>query len=166
MHNVLVREIRESDVAVVVRMVHDLAAYEKSSNECQLTVEQLRGALFCPAPALFGHVAEVDGRIVGFVLWFLNFSTWTGTHGIYGEDMYVEPEYRGHGVGRALFEAMARVCVERGYQRLEFWTLDWNTNTIAFTTSLGAKPMSEWTVYRISGAELAKLGTKDAVGTE
>jgi GNAT superfamily N-acetyltransferase len=158
MAKVLTREIRESDVAAVVRMVHDLAAYEKSSDECLMTVEQLRKALFGAAPALFGHVAEADGRVVGFALWFLNFSTWTGTHGVYGEDMYVEPEYRGQGVGRALFEAMARVCVERGYRRLEFWTLDWNTNTIAFTTSLGAKPMSEWTVYRISGAELAELG--------
>lgn len=161
MRNVLVREIRESDVATVVRMVHDLAAYEKSSDECRMTVEQLRASLFGEAPALFGHVAEIDGRLIGFVLWFLNFSTWTGTHGVYGEDMYVEPEYRGHGVGRALFEAMARVCAERGYQRLEFWTLDWNTDTIAFTTSLGAKPMSEWTVYRISGAELAALGAAD-----
>jgi GNAT superfamily N-acetyltransferase len=155
---VLAREIRESDVAIVVRMVHDLAAYEKSSDECRMTVEQLGEALFGAAPALFGHVAEVDGRVVGFVLWFLNFSTWTGTHGVYGEDMYVEPEYRGRGVGRALFEVMARVCVTRGYGRLEFWTLDWNTDTIAFTGSLGAKPMSEWTVYRISGAELAELG--------
>jgi len=158
MGEVTTREIRDSDVEIVVRMVHDLAAYEKSSGECHMTVEQLREALFRVAPALFGHVAEVDGRVVGFVLWFLNFSTWTGTHGVYGEDMYVEPEYRGRGVGRALFERMARVCVERGYGRLEFWTLDWNSDTIAFTTSLGAKPMSEWTVYRISGAELAELG--------
>jgi GNAT superfamily N-acetyltransferase len=155
---VLTREIRQSDVGTVVRMVHDLAAYEKSSDECRMTVEQLREALFSAAPALFGHVAELDERVVGFVLWFLNFSTWTGTHGVYGEDMYVEPGYRGQGVGRALFEAMARVCVERGYQRLEFWTLDWNTSTISFTTSLGAKPMNEWTVYRISGAELVELG--------
>lgn len=158
MAKITTREIREPDVATVVRMVHDLAAYEKSSDECRITGEQLREALFCTTPALFGHIAEVDDRVVGFVLWFLNFSTWTGTHGVYGEDMYVEPEYRGQGVGRALFEAMAMVCVERGYHRLEFWTLDWNTGTIGFTTSLGAKPMKEWTVYRISGADLAALG--------
>ncbi|HYQ66135.1 GNAT family N-acetyltransferase [Actinophytocola sp.] len=159
MEPVLTREIRESDVAAVVQMVHDLAAYENSSDECRMTEDQLRAALFGTAPALFGHVAETDGRVVGFVLWFLNFSTWTGTHGVYGEDMYVEPGYRGRGVGQALFEAMGRVCVERGYQRLEFWTLDWNTDTIAFTASLGARPMSEWTVYRIDGPELARLGT-------
>jgi GNAT superfamily N-acetyltransferase len=163
---VLTREIQESDVEIVLRMVHDLAAYEKSSNECRMTVQQLREALFGATPALFGHVAEVDGRVVGFVLWFLNFSTWTGTHGVYGEDMYVEPDYRGHGVGRALFEAMARVCVERGYHRLQFWTLDWNTGTIAFTNSLGAKPMDEWTVYRITGADLDKLGSAGTAGTE
>lgn len=161
---VLTRELQESDVEIVLRMVHDLAAHEKSSNECRMTAQQLREALFGAAPALFGHVAEVDGRVVGFVLWFLNFSTWTGTHGVYGEDMYVEPEYRRHGVGRALFEAMARVCVERGYQRLEFWTLDWNAGTIAFTTSLGAKPMDEWTVYRITGADLDKLGSAAGTG--
>ncbi|MDV9171383.1 GNAT family N-acetyltransferase [Streptomyces sp. W16] len=143
-------------------MVHDLAAYEKSGNECRLTVDQLRQALFGERPSLYGHVAEAEGRMVGFVLWFLNFSTWTGTHGVYGEDMYVEPEFRRHGVGRALFEAMARECVQRGYQRLEFWTLDWNTGTIAFTASLGAKPMDEWTVYRISGPELTELGGSPA----
>jgi GNAT superfamily N-acetyltransferase len=163
---VLTRAIRESDVGTVLRMVHDLAAYEKSSSECRMTDRQLRAALFGEAPALFGHVAEVDGRVVGFVLWFLNFSTWTGTHGVYGEDMYVEPEYRRHGVGRALFEAMARVCVERGYHRLQFWTLDWNVGTIAFTASLGAKPMDEWTVYRIDGAELARLGGVDTASAE
>lgn len=158
------REIRESDVETVVRMVHDLAAYERSSQECVLTADQLRGVLFGEAPALFGHVAEADGRVVGFVLWFLNFSTWTGTHGVYGEDMYVEPEYRRHGVGRKLFEAMARVCVARGYQRLEFWTLDWNAGTIAFTASLGARPMDEWTVYRIGGPDLLQLGGAGADG--
>lgn len=158
MTEVATRSIGPQDVPAVVRMVHDLAAYEHSAEQCELTEEQLRGALFGASPALFGHVAEADGRVVGFVLWFLNFSTWTGTHGVYGEDMYVEPAYRRHGVGRELFRAMARECVDRGYQRLEFWTLDWNADTISFTASLGAKPMDEWTVYRISGRELAELG--------
>ncbi|GAQ51034.1 acetyltransferase (GNAT) family protein [Streptomyces acidiscabies] len=158
MTDIGIRTIGAADVGTVVRMVHDLAAYERSAHECLLTEDQLRAALFGPSPALHGHVAQADGQVVGFVLWFLNFSTWTGVHGVYGEDMYVEPAYRGLGVGRALFRAMARVCVERGYGRLEFWTLDWNTDTIAFTSSLGAKPMDEWTVYRISGPELAELG--------
>jgi GNAT superfamily N-acetyltransferase len=158
---VVTRPVRESDVEEIVRMVHDLAAYERSAHECQLTVRQLSEALFGEQPALFGHVAEIAGKIVGFVVWFLNFSTWTGTHGVYGEDMYVLPEYRRHGVGRALFREMAAECVRRGYGRLDFATLNWNTPTIDFTASLGAKPMKEWTTYRISGEELTRLGGKD-----
>lgn len=158
---VVTRPVRESDVDHIVRMVHDLAAYEESADECRLTTRQLSDALFSARPALFGHVAEVAGTVVGFVLWFLNFSTWTGTHGVYGEDMYVLPEYRRYGVGRALFREMAGECVRRGYERLEFATLDWNKPTIAFTASLGAKPLDEWTTYRISGEELARLGGKE-----
>jgi GNAT superfamily N-acetyltransferase len=160
---VVTRPVRESDVECIVRMVHDLAAYERSAHECRLTVRQLSDALFAERPALFGHVAEIDGIVVGFVVWYLNFSTWTGTHGIYGEDMYVLPEYRRHGVGRELFREMAAECVRRGYSRLEFATLDWNTPTIAFTASLGARPLGEWTTYRISGEELARLGGEDGV---
>jgi GNAT superfamily N-acetyltransferase len=156
---VVTRRVTESDVETIVRMVHDLAAYEQSAHECKLTVRQLHDALFSERPALFGHVAEIDGAVVGFVVWFLNFSTWTGTHGVYGEDMFVLPEYRRHGVGRALFREMAAECVRRGYGRLEFATLDWNKPTIAFTASLGAEPLEEWTTYRISGAALRRLGT-------
>jgi GNAT superfamily N-acetyltransferase len=162
---VVTRRVRESDVECIVRMVHDLAAYERSAAECRLTVRQLSDALFSARPALFGHVAEVDGVVVGFVVWFLNFSTWTGSHGVYGEDMYVLPEYRRHGVGRALFQEMAAECVRQGYSRLEFATLDWNTPTIAFTASLGAKPLGDWTSYRISGVELARLGGTDGAGS-
>jgi GNAT superfamily N-acetyltransferase len=155
------RPARESDVETIVGMVHDLAEYEQSADQCRLTVEQLRAAMFGPTPALFGHVAQVDDTVVGFVLWFRNFSTWTGTHGVYGEDMYVLPDYRRYGVGRALFQEMARECVREGYSRLEFSTLDWNIGTISFTAALGAKPLSEWTMYRISGADLARLGGAD-----
>jgi GNAT superfamily N-acetyltransferase len=158
---VVTRPVRESDVECIVRMVHELAAYERSAHECRLTERQLFAALFSERPALFGHVAEVAGSVVGFVLWFLNFSTWTGTHGVYGEDMYVLPEYRQHGVGRALFREMAAECVRRGYERLEFAILDWNKPTIAATAALGAKPLGEWTTYRISGEELARLAGKE-----
>jgi GNAT superfamily N-acetyltransferase len=161
----ITRPVRESDVECIVRMVHDLAAYEQSAHECRLTVRQLSDALFAERPALFGHVAEIDGAVVGFVVWFLNFSTWTGTHGIYGEDMYVLPEYRRHGVGRALFHEMAAECVRQGYERLDFATLDWNKPTITFTASLGAKPLGEWTTYRISGPELARLGGKERLNS-
>jgi GNAT superfamily N-acetyltransferase len=152
-----VRRVRESDVDAVVGLVHELAAYERAPHECTLTSAQLRGALFGPAPALFGHVAEVDGHVVGCALWFLNFSTWRGTHGIYLEDLYVRPSSRGGGLGRALLTALAEECVARGYARLEWWVLDWNEPAIGFYKSLGAIAMDEWTVYRVTDGALEHL---------
>ncbi|WP_092981693.1 GNAT family N-acetyltransferase [Actinopolyspora lacussalsi] len=145
-----VRRVTEADLPAVVRLVHELAEYEKAPEQCELTTEQLRRSLFGPAPALYGHVAEFDGRVVGFALWFLNFSTWRGTHGIYLEDLYVEPSYRRHGLGRALLAELARECVEHGYACLEWWVLNWNEQAIGFYESLGAIPMDEWTVFRLT----------------
>ena len=142
----------------VVGLVHELAAYERAPKECRLTAESLHEALFRTSPALFGHVAEVDGEVVGCALWFLNFSTWRGTHGIYLEDLYVRTDQRGAGLGKALLTALAEECVERGYSRLEWWVLDWNAPAIGFYTSLGAIPMDEWTVFRLTDDALAALG--------
>jgi GNAT superfamily N-acetyltransferase len=153
-----VRRVRESDVDAVVGLVHELADYERAPDECELTAGPLRAALFGPAPALFGHVAEVDGRVLGCALWFLNFSTWRGTHGVYLEDLYVQPAARGGGLGRALLVALAEECVARGYARLEWWVLDWNEPAIGFYKSLGAIAMDEWTVYRVTGEALHRLG--------
>ncbi|MCP2258712.1 L-amino acid N-acyltransferase YncA [Streptoalloteichus tenebrarius] len=153
-----VRPVRESDVEKVVELVYELAEYERARHECHLTPDQLRAALFAERPALFGHVAEVDGEVVGYALWFLNFSTWRGTHGIYLEDLYVRPGQRGSGLGRALLTELAEECVRRGYARLEWWVLDWNTPAINFYKSLGAVPMDEWTVYRVTDEALAALG--------
>ncbi len=141
-------------------MVYDLAAYERSSDECQLTVDKLDAALFNPTPALFGQVAEVDGDVAGFALWFRNFSTWDGAHGIYLEDLYVRPEYRREGLGRALLAELAAECVRNGYSRLQWWVLDWNAASIEFYRRLGARPMDEWTVFRLTGAALDDLATK------
>ncbi|HEV7651822.1 MAG TPA: GNAT family N-acetyltransferase [Actinophytocola sp.] len=152
-----VRRVRESDVDAVVGLVHELAEYERAPDDCGLTAGQLRTALFGPAPALFGHVAEVDGRVVGCALWFLNFSTWRGTHGIYLEDLYVRPAARGGGLGRALLTALAEECAARGYARLEWWVLDWNEPAIGFYKALGAIAMDEWTVYRVTGDALDRL---------
>ncbi|ONI83669.1 GNAT family N-acetyltransferase [Saccharothrix sp. ALI-22-I] len=153
-----VRRIREDDVPAVVGLVEELAEYERARHECHLTAEQLHDALFRPSPALFGHVAEVDGRVVGMALWFLNFSTWRGTHGIYLEDLYVQPSQRGSGLGLALLRALAQECVARGYARLEWSVLDWNAPAIGFYKSLGALPMDEWTVFRLTDDSLTRLG--------
>jgi GNAT superfamily N-acetyltransferase len=153
-----IRAAEERDVDAVVGLVHELADYEHAAEHCLLTSDQLRAALFAPSPALFGHVAEVDGVVVGCALWFLNFSTWRGVHGIYLEDLYVQPAHRGAGIGRALLARLAGVCAERRLARLEWAVLDWNEPSIGFYRSLGAVPMDEWTVFRLDGAALAALG--------
>jgi GNAT superfamily N-acetyltransferase len=157
-----VRRIRPSDVDRVVELVHELAEYEKAPEECHLTPEQLHTALFRDSPALFGHVAEADGEVVGMALWFLNFSTWDGVHGIYLEDLYVRPARRGSGLGRALLTALAEECVREGYSRLQWSVLNWNAPAIGFYRSLGALPMDDWTVFRLTGAALRRVGGADS----
>jgi GNAT superfamily N-acetyltransferase len=152
-----IRRVVPSDVDRVVALTHELADYEKAPDECHLTVEQLHTALFGHRPALFGHVAEVDGEVVGFAVWFLSFSTWRGVHGLYLEDVFVRPEHRGSGLGRALLAALARECVERGYARFEWSVLNWNTPSIEFYRSMGAVPMDEWTRYLLTDDSLRAL---------
>src|SRR3954470_22811770 len=141
-----IREAAPADVPAMVKLVYELADYERSVDECHLTDEQLHAALFAPAPALFGHVAELDGEVVGFALWFLNFSTWRGVHGIYLEDLYVRPAARGGGYGKALLAELARICQERGYARLDWSVLDRPelTPSRAFYRAIGAEPQPEW----------------------
>lgn len=153
-----VRPAQPGDVAAVVGLVHELAAYEREPDSCLLTTDQLTAALFGPSPALFGHVAEVGGEVVGCALWFLNFSTWRGVHGVYLEDLYVQPAHRGSGLGRALLATLAGVCTERGYARLEWSVLDWNAPSIAFYRGLGAYPMDGWSTFRLDGDALTALG--------
>lgn len=157
MTEVTVRPARPEDVPTIVALVYELAEYERAPQECHLTAEQLTEALFGPAPALFGHVGEIDGVIGGFALWFRNFSTWRGTHGVYLEDLYVRPSLRGGGLGRALLTELARICAERGYARLEWAVLDWNTPAQGFYRSLGAEPMEDWTVWRLHHDALQRL---------
>ena len=150
-----VRPIRPDDVPAVVGLVRELADYERALAEVQLTEEQLGASLFGDSPALFGHVAQDDdGAVVGVALWFLNFSTWRGTHGIHLEDLYVQPGHRGRGLGRELLRTLAAVCVERGYSRLEWSVLDWNAPSIDFYRAAGAVPMDEWTVFRLTDEAL------------
>jgi GNAT superfamily N-acetyltransferase len=138
-------------------MVHELAAFERAPEECQLTAQQLDAALFGARPAVFGHVAvDATGEPIGIALWFLNFSTWAGVHGIYLEDLYVRPAARGGGAGRALLAELARLCVERGYERLDWSVLHWNPAR-DFYGAIGAVPMEEWVPYRLAGAPLRRL---------
>jgi GNAT superfamily N-acetyltransferase len=151
-----IRRIRPDDVEAAVGLAYELAEYERAPDECHLTAPQLHEALFGAAPKLFGHVAEVDGEVVGFAVWFLNYSTWRGVHGIYLEDLFVRDSQRGSGLGKALLAALAAECVANGYARLEWSVLDWNPAT-EFYKALGAVAMDEWTVNRLTDAPLRAL---------
>lgn len=159
-----IRAATAADVPEMHSMIRELAEFERELDKVVATEADLRQALFVgPAgsdagPALHGHVAEVDGAVVGMALWFLSYSTWTGTHGIYLEDLFVRPAARGLGVGTALLETLAGICVERGYHRMAWSVLDWNESAIAFYRSIGAGPMSEWTTYRLADEKLAAFG--------
>ncbi len=157
----MIRPARPGDVAEIHRLLRELADYERSLSEVTATEADLAAALFGPMPAIFAHVAEHDGEhdggLAGFALWFLNYSTWLGRHGIYLEDLYVTPEARGHGYGRALLGELARICVQRGYGRLEWSVLDWNSPAIGFYAALGAAAMDDWTVHRLAGPALRAL---------
>jgi GNAT superfamily N-acetyltransferase len=161
-----IRSARPSDVPAIVSMVHELAEYERAAHLCHLTDDQLLATLFPdlasasgtsgPA-ALFGHVAvDRADQPLGFALWFLNFSTWEGVHGIYLEDLYVQQRARGTGAGRLLLATLAALCVERGYRRLEWWVLDWNPAR-QFYGAIGATAMDEFVPYRLTGAALTAL---------
>jgi GNAT superfamily N-acetyltransferase len=152
-----VRPVEEADVPAVVGLVHRLADYERAADLCHLSEPQLQSALFADRPALFGHVAVVEDVVVGCALWFLNFSTWRGVHGIYLEDLFVEPAHRGKGLGRALLVRLAQECVGRGYGRLEWAVLNWNEPSIGFYRSLGAVSLDEWSIFRLDGLPLAAL---------
>ena len=155
----LIREATPADVPEILAMIQELADYEKAPHEVVATPELLREALFGADPAVFALMAQDDdtGAVVGFALWFRNFSTWLGRHGVYLEDLYIRPSHRGHGYGKALLRTLARIAVERGYGRFEWWVLDWNTPAIDFYRSIDAVPMDEWTVYRVTGDALGRL---------
>ena len=150
-----IREARRDDVPIILQLIHDLAVYEKEPDAVRNTPEGLEEALFGSNPRIFAHVAEDDGGVQGFALWFLNYSTWEGVHGIYLEDLYVRPEARGAGYGKALLQTLAGIAAERGYARVEWSVLNWNEPSIQFYRSLGALPQEEWTTFRLSGAPQA-----------
>ena len=160
----MIRPARPVDVPAIYQLIRDLADYEHALPEVTGTEDDLHRSLFGPKPAVYAHVAEHEGQVGGFALWFLNYSTWVGQHGIYLEDLYVKPELRGLGLGRALLAELAALCVERGYGRLEWWVLDWNEPARGFYASLGATSMDEWTVHRLTGHALAELAASRSAG--
>jgi GNAT superfamily N-acetyltransferase len=152
-----IRRARPEDAQLILDLVMALAIYEKAPEEVRATVADVERDFFTDNPQVRCDFVELDGQVVGFVVWFLNYSTWTGTHGIYIEDLFVLPEHRGNGYGKALLTHLANLCVTRGYHRLQWWVLNWNEPSIEFYKSLGAKPMNEWTVMRVDGEALTKL---------
>ncbi|PLR24285.1 GNAT family N-acetyltransferase [Caulobacter zeae] len=154
---VTVRPAAPEDAALILSFIRDLAEYEKLLHEVEATQAHIEAALFGDAPKAFCDIAEIDGEPVGLALWFYNYSTFVGRHGIYLEDLFVRPAARGAGAGKALLANLARRCVAENLGRLEWAVLDWNAPSIAFYDSLGAAAMDEWTVRRMTGDALAKL---------
>jgi GNAT superfamily N-acetyltransferase len=155
--NISIELARPEDVPLILDLVMELAEYEKQADAAQASESQLRQALFGQKPSAEAVIARLGGQPAGWALWFQSFSTWTGKPGLWLEDLYVRPAYRRRGVGRALLVHLARVCVERDYGRLEWSVLDWNTPALDFYRELGAEPMSDWTVQRLSRETLTKL---------
>lgn len=156
--SVEIRGAVASDAALIVKFVADLAAYEKLSHEAKASEADIVRDLFGADPKVFCEIAEVDGRPVGFALWFYTYSTFQGRYGIWLEDLYVDPAARGQGIGKALLQHLARRCVAEGLGRFEWWVLDWNTPSIEFYKSKGAELQDEWTKCRVDGAALLELG--------
>ena len=142
---------------LIYSLIRELAEYEKLLHEVEATEAGIAAALFGDNPRLFCEIAEWNGGGVGFAVWFLNFSTFSGRHGIYLEDLYVRPSHRGKGLGKALLVYLAKECVDNGWSRLQWAVLDWNAPSIAFYKSLGAVMMDEWTLCRVSGPALTRL---------
>ena len=156
-----IQPAREADVAQILRFIRELARYERLEHEVIATEADLRAALFGERPFAEALLARLDGAPVGFALFFHNFSTFTGRPGLYLEDLYVTPPARGRGIGRQLLRHLATVAIERRCARVDWAVLDWNTSAIAFYRSLGAQPLEDWRVFRLTGAPLEQLAGRD-----
>lgn len=155
--NAVIRPAMPADVPAILGLIRELAEYEKLAHEAKASAEGLSAALFGPRPVADALIADVAGETVGFALFFSTFSTFVGKPGIYLEDVYVKPAHRGGGIGKAFFRRLGQLAAERGCGRLEWSVLDWNEPALVFYRSLGATPMSEWTMYRLSGEALERL---------
>lgn len=158
MARVDIRPATTNDAALVLAFICELAEYEKLAHEVRATEAQVRSTLFGERPVAEVVIASLDDQPVGFAVFFPNYSTFLGRPGLYLEDLFVRPDARGAGVGRELLAYLARLTVERGWGRLEWRVLDWNEPSIAFYKKLGAEPLEDWTVFRVTGGALRKLG--------
>jgi GNAT superfamily N-acetyltransferase len=152
-----IRPVRPGEAGLVLGFVRELAEYEKLLHEVEAGEGDIAAALFAPEPKVFCDIAEWDGEPVGFALWFYTYSTFTGRHGIWLEDLYVRPGQRGRGIGKALMVRLAQRCVEEGLSRFAWWVLNWNEPSRVFYRSIGAVAQSEWTVKRVDGEALRRL---------
>jgi GNAT superfamily N-acetyltransferase len=158
---IAVRPAAPADGALIFALVRELAEYEKLAAEVDSTPEQLNASLFGPQPRVFCDIAEWNGEAAGCALWFLNYSSFRGRHGIYLEDIFVRPAFRGRGLGKALMAQLARRCVDNGWARFEWAVLDWNTPSIAFYKSIGATVMDDWRICRMSGKALERFASAE-----
>ncbi|WP_050628413.1 GNAT family N-acetyltransferase [Bradyrhizobium viridifuturi] len=152
-----IRRARPDEAGLVFSLVRELADYEKLLHEVHASEAEIAEALFGESPRLFCDIAEWNGEPAGFAVWFVNFSTFAGRHGIYLEDLFVRPALRGKGIGKALLVHLAKYCLANGWSRLQWAVLDWNAPSIAFYKSLGAAMMDDWTICRVSGEALSAL---------
>jgi len=155
--SLVIRKAEAGDAGLIYEFICELAAFEKLSHEVDASQRDIEEALFGPQPRVFAEIAEWNGTPAGFALWFYNFSTFRGRHGLYLEDLFVRPDFRAKGVGKALLKNLARRCVTEGLPRLEWWVLNWNEPALRFYRSIGATPMDEWTVQRVTGEALKTL---------
>jgi GNAT superfamily N-acetyltransferase len=160
--SVVIRPARPDDSALIFALVNELADYEKLTSEVDATEAQIAAALFADNPRLYCDIAEWSGEPAGFAVWFLNYSTFRGRHGLYVEDIFVRPAYRQRGIGKALMARLAQRCVEQGYARFEWAVLDWNAPAIAFYRSIGAEVLNEWRICRLSGPALTRFAQEGA----
>jgi GNAT superfamily N-acetyltransferase len=160
MPNIAIRPTRLSDLPDIVAMVKELAVFERAPDAAIATIADFEVALFGENPSVFAVLAEVNAETAGFALYFRNFSTWLGKHGLYLEDLYVRPEFRGCGVGQALLSHLAQICLDNGYPRFEWWVLDWNESARKVYHHLGAEALTEWIPYRVTGNALVELAKK------
>ena len=162
MPNIRITPATPEDVPLILELIRELAEYEREPDAVETTAAQLQDALFGPRPAAEAVIARVDGAAAGWALWFQTYSTWTGRPGLWLEDLYVRPQHRRAGVGRALLHHLARVCRERRYGRLEWSVLDWNQPALNFYEALGSTPMSDWTTHRLDAAAIERLAEDEA----